>query len=316
MEKNTKKQKKNIFQRKGYVVLFAMTCAMVWASAFPLIKIGFQAFDISAENTGGKTLFAGVRFLGAGLLLLGLAKVLNREKKKVETADYCWLVLFGIVNTALHYFFFYVGLSHCSGSRSAIFDSLSTFFLIVLACIFFKDEHMTWSKVLGCMLGFLGVLVINVGTGLGEQFSVLGDGMLLLSATCSAFGGILTRIITKKVDTLFATGWSLAFGGVVLIVAGCVMGRSFRNFQITGFLVLGMLILVSAIGFSLYNQLICYNPVGKIAIFNSFIPILGTILSCLILKEPFYIRYIVAGLLVAAGVYVVQKGGQTSRKKG
>lgn len=65
--------------------------------------------------------------------------------------------------------------------------------------------------------------------------------------------------------------------------------------------------LVSAIGFSLYNKLISCNPVGEIAIFNSLIPVFGAILSCVILGEPFYLKYVAAILLVVAGVYIINK---------
>lgn len=166
---------------------------------------------------------------------------------------------------------------------------------------------MTWRKVIGCLLGFGGVVLINIGNGSvgAEGGNLLGEGMLLLSAICSAFGGIITRIVTKKTDPLAATGISLAFGGAMLVLAGVMMGGNLKKITPAGLFVLFLLILVSAIGFSLYNQLICYNPVGEIAIFNSFIPILGAILSCVILGEKFMVKYLAAGIMVVTGVYVV-----------
>lgn len=300
-------KKRNIFQIKFFVVLFATIAAVTWASAFPLIKIGFKEFQITSADTGAKTLFAGIRFFMAGIVTLGLAKYMKR-KLKIETKQEAgWLLLFGLINTTLHYFFFYMGLSYASGSRSAIFDSLGTFFLIILACICFKEEHMTWRKIIGCLLGFGGVVLINIGNGthVAEEGNLLGESMLLMSAVCSAFGGVITRIVTKKTEPLTATGISLAFGGILLILAGVIMGGSLKKITPAGLFVLFLLILVSAIGFSLYNQLICYNPVGEIAIFNSFIPILGAILSCAILGEKFMLKYLAAGIMVAAGVWVV-----------
>lgn len=303
----TQQKKQNIFQVKFFVILFATISAVTWASAFPLIKIGFREFQITSADTGAKALFAGIRFFMAGIVTLVIAKFMNRKIKIKTKQEIGWLVLFGLVNTTLHYFFFYMGLSYASGSRSAIFDSLGTFFLIILACICFKEEHMTWRKVIGCLLGFGGVVLINIGNGSvgAEGGNLLGEGMLLLSAICSAFGGIITRIVTKKTDPLAATGISLAFGGAMLVLAGVMMGGNLKKITPAGLFVLFLLILVSAIGFSLYNQLICYNPVGEIAIFNSFIPILGAILSCVILGEKFMVKYLAAGIMVVTGVYVV-----------
>ncbi|MEE1056418.1 MAG: DMT family transporter [Acutalibacteraceae bacterium] len=300
---------RNIFTKKSFVVLFATFTALTWAFAFPLIKLGFNAFDIANNDTGSKTLFAGIRFLGAGLLTLIISKLTKKNFSIKGKISMVWLILFALVNTSFHYFFFYIGLSNLSGSRSAIIDSLSTFLLIILACIIFKSEHMTIKKSVGCLLGFVGILLINIEFGSvdSENFSLAGDGMLFMSSICSAFGGILTRIVTKKIDAMVATGISLALGGFVLAITGIVMGGKFTVINVYSIIILILLILVSAIGFSLYNKLISCNPVGEVVIFNSLIPVFGAILSCIILGETFYPKYIIASLLVVSGVYIINK---------
>ncbi|MBP5376254.1 MAG: EamA/RhaT family transporter, partial [Bacteroidaceae bacterium] len=62
----------SIFQRPIWVVAFALTAAMAWGWAFPLIKVGFNAFGITADMTGSKMLFAGIRFAAAGLIVLAV----------------------------------------------------------------------------------------------------------------------------------------------------------------------------------------------------------------------------------------------------
>ncbi len=303
-------QKKNRFTQQPFVGLLATLTALTWAFAFPLIKIGFQTLEISADDTGTKTLFAGIRFFVAGMVTLAVAKLSSEKSASPDKKTVGLLFLFAVVNTALHYFFFYIGLSHLSGARSAIIDSSGTFFLIILACIFFKNEKMTFRKTIGCLSGFLGILVINMKFGSvvsPEAFSLSGDGMLFLSAVCSAFGGILTRIVTQKIAPLTATGLSLGVGGLLLIVAGIVMGGHFSKWNVFGCMILLLLVGVSAVGFSLYNKLISCNPVGKIAIFNALIPVFGAILSCLILGEPFQIKYILSALLVFSGIYIINK---------
>ena len=80
--------------------------------------------------------------------------------------------------------------------------------------------------------------------------------------------------------------------------------------QVTGagMLILLLLIAISTIGFTLYNKLLSCNPVGKVAIFNSLIPVVGAITSCLCLGEPFYWKYVWAGALAATGIYIINKG--------
>lgn len=298
--------KDNIYTRKGYVQLFAMIAVIFWAFAFPLIKIGFDEFAISSNDNWSKALFAGIRFFAAGILLI-LFAILKGLKTDIKNgSDIALLLAFGFVNTSLHYFFFYLGLSYMDGSRSALYDSLSTFLLILFACIFFASDTMTWQKALGCLIGFSGILVISISKN-GFNLSFPGDMFMVFNSLCSAFGGILTRIVTKRMNPFYATGLSLSIGGVILMGVGFFMGGRLHNITTMGVIVLICLILISAVGFALYNTLILYNPVGNVAIFNSFIPVLGALLSCIMLHEAFSYRYIISAVLVTAGVLIVNK---------
>ena len=61
-------------------------------------------------------------------------------------------------------------------------------------------------------------------------------------------------------------------------------------------------------GFTLYNKLLTCNPVGKIAIWNSLIPVVGAVTSCLCLNEEFKWKYAVAATLTTIGIYLINKG--------
>ena len=307
---------RNIFQIKPIAMLLAVSCSVVWAFAFPLVKLGISEFRIAQNDTGAKTVFAGMRFFLAGIAVLIITKLMNRKIRVYGWQNWLIILLFAFVNTALKYFFYYIGLSYQSGSRSAIIDSMSTFILIVLACIFFRDEHITMKKVLGCLLGFGGIMIVNAGSSdLTAEFTVKGDGMLILSAVSAAFGGLLTRVATRKTDPLAATGISLAVGGGIMTAVGLLMGGRIDTFSAKGVFIFICLTAISVYGFSIYNQLICYNPVAEIAIFNSLIPISGVILSCAMLEEPFEVKYIVAGIIVLLGVCVINSSDGKKKEK-
>jgi len=295
--------KQNIFTKKGYVVLFALIAMFAWGCAYPFIKLGMIQFQIDSNDAGGKMLFAGIRFMTAGILTLGIAKYKKQSILVREPRNIAWLLLFGLVNTALHYYCFYTGLSHCEGGKASIINSLSPFLLILLALVIFK-EKMTWNKALGCVLGFAGIIVVNLGTSMGG-FTWNGEGMILLNCVCSAFGGILTRVVTKKVPAITATGYSLSLGGLMLILSGLIAGGRLINFTWLGGLLLLGLIAISMTGFILYNQLICYNPISEIAIFNALIPVFGTLMSCLMLGENFGIQNVIGLLCIGIGIFVL-----------
>ncbi|MBQ5730567.1 MAG: DMT family transporter [Bacteroidaceae bacterium] len=298
----------SIFKRPLWVTIFALTAAIAWGWAYPLIKLGFAEFGITQDMTGSKMLFAGVRFSIAGLIVLAVAAAKKRSFAVSDIAGAGYILLFALLNTTLHYAFFYIGLSHSGGARAAILNSLSVFMLVVLACFFFKSDRLTVRKIVGCIIGFAGVLVLNVGGGDSGSFSFMGDGMIVLNALCAAFAGLMTRGLGSKVDVFVGTGYSLAVGGFMLLVIGIVMGGKLPYITLWGVVILLLLVLISSLCFTLYNKLLTCNPVGKVAIFNSLIPVVGAVTSCLCLKEQFYWSYLVAALLAMVGIYIINKG--------
>lgn len=297
----------SLFQRPLWVVVFALTAAILWGWAYPFIKMGFAEFHITADMTGSKMLFAGIRFLLSGLIILALAAKTHRSFAVRQSVDWWFVLLFALLNTTLHYTFFYIGLSHSQGSRAAILNSLSVFSVVIMACLFFKSDKMNLRKIIGCVLGFTGILALNMGGEEGSSFTWMGDGMIILNALCGASASLLTRGLSQRVDVFVGTGYSLAIGGALLILPGIVMGGYLPNVTWTGLAILLMLIVISTTGFALYNKLISCNPVGKITIYNSLIPVVGAVSSCLCLHEPFLWRYVIAGTLATWGIYLINK---------
>ena len=320
----------SIFQRPVWVALFAFTAAFLWGWAYPLIKLGFDEFQISQDMTGSKMLFAGIRFCLSGIIILTIARLSHRSFawKKQNTShhparpkDACYqrdartpithhlfLLLFALLNTTLHYACFYIGLSHSQGARAAILNSLSVFTVVILACVFFKSDKLTARKMAGCVIGFLGILTLNLDGKDSGAFTLLGDGMIILNALCGAFAGLMTRGVGQRIDVFVGTGYSLGVGGALLIIPGLLTGGTLPHVSLYGLVILALLIVISTVGFTLYNKLLTCNPVGKVAIWNSLIPVVGAVTSCLCLNEPFHTKYILATALAAAGIYIINRG--------
>ena len=296
-----------LFQRPFWVSCFALTAAVVWGWAYPLIKMGFEEFAITPDMTGNKILFAGVRFTFSGLIILAFAKAKRRSFAMRRKTDWWFMLLFALLNTTFHYSTFYIGLSFSAGARAAILNSLSVFLLVIMACIFFKSDRFTMGKVLGCVLGFAGILALNMGGAESGHFTLLGDGMIIVNALCSAVASLLTRSLIKRVDVFVGTGYSLGLGGLLLLVPSLLAGATMPQITWWGLVILLLLIGISALSFVLYNKLISCNPVGKVAIFNSLIPVVGAVTSCLCLGETFYWKYVIAGALATAGIYIINK---------
>ena len=305
---NQELSKASIFQRPAWVVVLALITAIAWGWAFPLIKVGFNAFGITSDMTGCKMLFAGIRFAVAGMIVLTVARSSGRSFKVNKSSYWQFILVFALINTTLHYFFFYVGMSHSEGSRAAILNSLSTFLVVLLACACFKSDRLTSRKIIGCVVGFCGILALNLGGAESGQFTWLGDGMIIVNAICSAIASLMTRGLSRRIDVFVGTGYSLVIGGLLLILPGLALGGTLPNINMLGIVCLLLLISISALCFALYNKLLSLNSVGKVAIYNSLIPIVGAVTSCLCLGETFYLKYVLAGGLAAMGIYIINKG--------
>lgn len=299
---------KNLFQQPLYVTLFALTAAVAWGWAYPLIKLGFEEFSITSGMTASKMLFAGIRFGLSGLIILGMARQMHRPFGVMKKSAWWYILAFALVNTTLHYACFYLGLSHSEGSRAAILNSLSVFSVVIAAPLLFKSDRMNVRKVLGCVLGFAGILLLNLNGGTGGGFTWWGDGMIVLNALCGAAASLMTRGLSRRIDVFVGTGYSLALGGLLLLIPALSLGGTLPEVTAWGCVILTLLIAISTVGFGLYNKLLSCNPVGKVAIYNSLIPVVGAITSCLCLHEAFQWNYLVAGILAAAGIYVINKG--------
>lgn len=292
-----------------WVAIFAFTAAFAWGWAYPLIKLGFAEFGITPDQTGSKMLFAGVRFAISGLIILAMAKGAHRSfVMTTGVRGWSFILIFALLNTSIHYACFYIGLSHSAGSRAAILNSLSVFTLVILACVAYPStDRLNASKVVGCVLGFVGILALNIGGADSGGFTWLGDGMIIGNALCSAAAGLMTRKMNRHIDVFVGTGYSLLVGGILLAIPGLAIGGTVPMVTAWGIVILLLLIAISTVAFGLYNKLLSCNPVGKVAIFNSLIPVIGAVSSCICLGEPFYRKYAFAAILAAAGIYTINQ---------
>ena len=164
--------KKEAFFSKTIVVwIGAMICCALWGSAFPCIKLGYAWMNIDASDTASQILYAGCRFTLAGILTILLGSVLNKGllvPKKQAIPKIVWLSL---LQTVIQYLFFYIGLAHTSGVKASIIEGVNVFVAILVAGLIFKQEKVTARKMVGCLVGFAGVVLVNlIGGGMDISF--------------------------------------------------------------------------------------------------------------------------------------------------
>ena len=311
-------QKKNTLTKTGIVALLACVCCILWGSAIPVIKTGYRLMEVDAADTASQIVFAGVRFTLAGLLVLIFASI--REKKVLipDRTILKYAVPVCLAQTVGQYFFFYIGVAHTSGVKGGIITGLGNFIAILMSCLIVRNERMTGRKMAGCVLGFAGVVVINLmGKSLDMGFTLTGEGFILISQVAYGISTILINIYSKKVSPVVLSGTQFTMGGIVLTLIGVGMGGHLGNVTAVGAVVIFYLAMVSAVAYTLWSVLLAWNDVSKVAIFGFVNPLCSVILSALILgevKQAFNTGSLAALLLVCAGIYIVNCRG-TNKKE-
>lgn len=298
-----------LFARKNAAYAGAAFCCLLWGSAYPAIKSGYEIFQIAVDDIPSKVVFAGYRFLFAGILLLLIMLVQSKPLGRLSTRQFGQIALLGVTQTSLQYVFFYVGLAFTTGVKGSIMNATGTFFSVLLAHFIYQNDKLSFNKSLGCVLGFTGVMVVNLSSGsLDFSFSLMGDGFVVLAAFILSAATLYGKRISQTVDPMVMTGYQLAFGGLVLMIGGYVSGGSLTFHGFGSVMILGYLTLLSSVAFALWSVLLKYNRVGMIAPFNFLIPVSGALLSSLFLGENILEwKYAVALVLVCSGIWWVNK---------
>lgn len=309
--KKNNNEKENFLQKTLVVALLAAVCTFLWGSAFPCIKIGYRLFDIPSDNTYTQILFAGIRFTLAGILTILIGSVLNRgvlvpKKKSIPN-----IIKLSMFQTVLQYIFFYMGLARTSGVKSSIIEGSNTFIAILIACLVFKQEKLNLKKILGCVIGFAGVVLVNITKdGIDMNMTFMGEGAILMSAVAYAISSGLIKIYSKDDNPVMLSGYQFLFGGILLMVAGFAMGGRITQVNPQGIMMLIYLACISAVAYSLWGVLLKYNPVSKVAVFGFMNPVFGVILSAWWLNETgndLGVKALIALVLVCIGIYIVNR---------
>ncbi len=307
---NTKeKNKKQSFMSNTIVVaLVAMICCALWGSAFPCIKIGYRLFEIENNDAFSQILFAGIRFFLAGVFTVLIGSVIEKRPLLPNRKSAGKIVILSMFQTIIQYLFFYIGLSHTTGVKSSVLDGASVFIALFVSCVIFRLEKITPAKIIGSLIGFVGVILINL-TGLDFQFKLTGEGFILLSAIGYALSSVFMKRYSSNASPILLSGWQFIFGGAVMTIVGMIFGGTLKITSAKAVFMLVYLALLSAVAYSLWSVLLKYNPVSKVTVFGFLNPVFGSVFSVIFLgeTESFGISAVLSLILVSVGIYIVNR---------
>ncbi len=295
------------FRHPLAITLIALLCCALWGSATPFIKTGYELLLPTQGHVPSIILFAGTRFLLAGMLTVAIFSIARRRFLYPRLENLGRVATVSAFQTVIQYVFFYIGLANTTGVKGTIASGSSTFFALLISALIFRQEKLTVKKIVACVLGFAGIIAVNLD-GLTFVMNFYGDAFVIFSAISAAASSVLIKRFSKHEDPVTICGYQFMLGGAFMILVGLIAGGKMEVIHFTGILVLVYLAFLSAIAYSLWGILLKYNPVSKITVFNFSTPVFGTLLSLLMLegeKNVNPLNLILTLLLVSLGIFLL-----------
>ena len=286
--------------------LLLIFLALIWASAFFNIKIATYSF--------GPITIAFLRvFFGAIPVLL----ICYYKKIKVEafSKDWHWFAMIGFINLVAPFYLIAYGVQSVQSNLAAILMSTTPLSSTVLGHFYTKNEKFNFVKTIGILIGFSGILYLFSDNILINENNILSALLILLGSTCYVIGGVLTLKISKKKNEN-VTGSILIWAVIILIPIVSFAEQPWNiNPRLDSTISVMYLGLVSTgIAWLLRFKILVKNGLIFQSQVSYLIPIFGTILSYIFLKELITFKVLISLIAVSVGIYFVRKADNNSSK--
>lgn len=283
--------------RKSKVVFLAILANLLWSTAFTGVKIGLRYSP--------PLLFAGIRFILAGLLLLpfcgGLGNYFKSIRSNIKT-----IIILSLFQTFILYSLFFFGMTLVPGSTGAIVTGSTPLLAAITAHILLKDDKLSIGKAIYIFSGIFGIILISIDRQFvtGASIKELAGIFILLGATlASSIGNVIVSADKSEVEPITLNSAQIGLGGIMLFLLSLVL-EGYPQVAITKQFVSALLWLsfISAAGFSIWFYLLKKEKVkvSDLNMWKFIIPIFGAIISWIFLKNDSPTVLSVLGMLIVA----------------
>ena len=275
------------------------TLSLIWASAFFNIKIATYSF--------GPVTIAFFRIL-LGAIPVVILCLFKKIKIEAFSKDWYWFASIGIINLVIPFFLIAYGVQKVQSNLAAILMASTPLSATVLAHIFTHNEKINFIKILGVLIGFSGIVYLFSDNILINENNFISALLILLGATCYVIGGVLTLKISKKKNEN-VTSSILIWASIILIPLVSIIEQPWQSIpRLDSTISVIYLGLVSTgIAWLLRFRILVNNGLIFQSQVSYLIPIFGTILSYIFLKELITIKVLISLIAVVIGIYFVKK---------
>ncbi len=282
-----------------YFILVLLS--LIWASAFFNIKIATYSY--------GPITIAFLRIF-FGMIPVLLLCFYKKIKIEVFSKDWKWFAAIGIINLVIPFFLIAYGVQKVQSNLAAILMSTTPISATILAHLFIDKEKINLVKILGIILGFLGIVYLFSENLLINDKNLFSALMILVGSTFYVVGGILTlKISHKKNENVTAS--ILIWGTIFVCPISLIIEQPWNlNPSLESTLSLIYLgVFPTGIAWLLRFMILKRNGLVFQSQVAYLIPIFGVILGYLFLNELVTSKILISLFIVILGIYFVKKSG-------
>lgn len=272
----------------------------IWGSTWLFIKIGLE--DLPPLS------FAAIRFVIAAAILWVIV-LFRRLTVPRSGKELILLAGTGILGFTVNYGLIFWGEQYISSGLAALLQSTIPAFGLLFAHLHLPAERMTPIKVLGVVLGVLGVSVIfSNQLSLAGPRAFAGSVAIVISAAGAAYSNVLIKAHGAKIEPTIIAATQMTFGLIPILIVGLLWEGNPLSFRWTKMALVCLLYLAivgSVIAFILYYWLVQHMDVTKSMLIALVTPVTAVILGMIVLNEQLDWRTVAGGVLVLSGIALV-----------
>jgi drug/metabolite transporter (DMT)-like permease len=279
--------------RKGWLLFIAM--AVFWGIPYFFIKIAVREIDPAA------VVFARVFIAALVLLPIALARNLVRPLLK----QWKIVVLLALVQIVVPFLLISYGEQHISSSLTSLLIASEPLIIALLALRFDPGERVHGSRLLGLIVGLLGVVVLLGFDVSGDAQGVLGAGLVLLATISYAVAALLVkRASTRMSSGLGIIAVECTIATLLLFPPALFVTPAHlpSPLVITSLVILGLI--CTALAFLAFYALIAEVGASRGIVFTYVNPAISVLLGVTILAEPLNVPIIIGFILIIIGSWL------------
>ena len=288
-------------------MLEAIVAVVVWGASFVATKVALRYTS--------PDVVVWLRF-AMGVVILGVAVLAGQKFTLPEKRDWPYFALLGFLGITFHQWLQSTGLVTSQATTTGWIVSTIPVFMALLGWLALK-EKLLWLQVAGILLSAFGVLLVVTHGDLvllaSGKFGTVGDFLILLSAPNWAVFSVLSRRGLKKYPAALMMFYVMAFGWLFSTILFFMSGglSQIGHIPWDGWAEIAFLgIFCSGLAYIFWYDALQTLPVAQTGAFLYLEPVVTVIVAALILGERLYLATLLGGVLILAGVWLV------NRKKG